>query len=239
MSCSRNNLLSIVCVALLTLAAAAQKTAPTPSNANMANASTSAGKQNTPTFSQRYPRYKLRPGDAMDLNFQYSPEFNQSVTVHPDGFISLREIGDLNVNGLSVPEVKSAVESAYSKILAKPEIGIDLKGFDKPSFTVTGQVGKPGRYELHGDTTVIEGIALAGGFTPAAKHSQVVLVRRVDDQWVRAQTLDIKKLMASKDLSEDIHLQPGDMLIVPQNAYSKIRGLLPSSNFSMSQAAGL
>jgi polysaccharide export outer membrane protein len=175
----------------------------------------------------------------MDLNFQYSPEFNQSVTVHPDGYVSLREIGDVNVNGLSVPEVKSTLESAYSKILAKPEIGIDLKGFDKPSFTVTGQVGKPGRYELRGDTTVVEGIAVAGGFTTASKHSQVLLVRRVDDQWVHAQTLDIKKLMASKDLSEDIHLQPGDMLIVPQNRISKIKGLIPSSNFSVSSAAGL
>ena len=238
MSGSRNKLLTIVCVALWTLASAAQTAAPQVSNADTA-ASMSARTQNVPTFAQRYPRYKLRPGDQMDLNFQYSPEFNQSVTVHPDGFISLREIGDLNVNGLSVPETKAAVESAYSKILAKPEIGIDLKNFDKPAFTVMGQVGRPGRYELHGDTTVVEGIALAGGFTAASKHSQVILVRRVDDQWVNAQTLDIKKLMASKDLREDIHLQPGDMLIVPQNRFSKIRGILPSSNFSVSSAAGL
>jgi protein involved in polysaccharide export with SLBB domain len=232
MSRFHNKLLLVVCVASLTLVAAAQTSAPQSSNAGMPGAMAGVPKQNSPTFSQRFPRYRLRPGDAMGLNFQYSPEFNQSVTVQPDGFITLREIGELNVNGLTVPEVKSALETAYSKILAKPEITVDLTNFDKPYFTVAGQVGKPGRYELRGDTTVIEGIALAGGFTSASKHSEVVLVRRVDDQWLRAQPLDIKKLMASKDLSEDVHLQPGDMLIVPQNRFSKIRGLLPNSSFS-------
>jgi polysaccharide biosynthesis/export protein len=234
MSRTRSKFLSVVVVALLTGAPAfAQPAASQPSNPDMPTASTKGGADNVPTFSQRYNRYKLRPGDVMDLNFQYSPEFNQTVTVQPDGFIALREIGDVNVNGLSVPELKTKAEAAYSNILAKPEIGINLKDFEKPTFTAAGQVGKPGRYELRGDTTVIEGIAMAGGFTTASKHSQVVLVRRVDDQWSHAQLLDIKKLMASKELGEDVHLQPGDMLIVPQNTISKIRSFIPSSGVTM------
>lgn len=237
MRCSFSRILSIVCVALSTLTFAAQASqsasvAAAGANSN-ASAHTSTDTSNAPTFAQRFPRYRLRPGDVMDLNFQYSPEFNQTVAVQPDGFIALREIGDLNVNGLTVPAVKSAVETAYSKILMKPEIDINLKEFDKPTFTIAGQVAKPGRYELHGDTTVIEGIALAGGFTTASKHSQVVLVRRIDDRWSHAELLDVKKLMASKDLGEDVHLQPGDMLIVPQNRLSKIRSFIPSSGFTM------
>jgi polysaccharide biosynthesis/export protein len=234
MSCSGRKFLSIVAVALLTGASAfAQTAAAQQSNTSVASARTSSGAPQALTFSQRYTRYRLRPGDVMDLNFQYSPEFNQTVAVQPDGFIALREIGDVNVNGITVPEVKTTVQNAYSKILAKPEIGVNLKDFEKPFFTAAGQVGKPGRYELHGDTTVIEGIAVAGGFTTASKHSQVVLVRRVDDQWSHAQLIDVKKLMASKDLAEDFHLQPGDMLIVPQNRLSKIRSFIPSSGVTM------
>jgi polysaccharide biosynthesis/export protein len=234
MSRTRSRFLSLIVVALLTVTSAfAQTAASQPSNTTVASASTKTAALKAPTFSQRYNRYKLRPGDVMDLNFQYSPEFNQTVTVQPDGFITLREIGDVNVNGISVPEMKTKIEDAYSKILAKPEIGINLKDFEKPTFTAAGQVGKPGRYELRGDTTVIEGIALAGGFTTASKHSQVVLVRRVDNQWSHAQVLDIKKLMASKDLGEDAYLQPGDMLIVPQNRISKIRSFIPSSGVTM------
>jgi len=234
MSGSRTKLLSIVAVALLTVTSAFAQTATSqPPDTTVANASTNTGATNALTFSQRYTRYKLRPGDVMDLNFQYSPEFNQTVAVQPDGYIALREIGDVSVNGISVPEMKTKIETAYAKILAKPEIGINLKTFQTPYFTVAGQVGKPGRYELHGDTTAIEGIALAGGFTTSSKHSQVVLVRRVDDQWSHAQLLDLKKLMASKDLGEDANLQPGDMLIVPQNRLSKIRSFIPSSGLSV------
>jgi polysaccharide export outer membrane protein len=237
MSCSRTEILFTVIAVFLTAAAGnAQTVAPSSASPSAVSVST-ANNSSKPalTFSQRYPRYKLRPGDTMALTFQYSPEFNQTVTVQPDGFIALREIGDVNVNSISVPDLKATLETDYSKILAKPEIGINLTGFDKPTFTVAGQVGRPGRYVLQGDTTVIEGIALAGGFTNASKHSQVVLVRRVDDQWSHAQLLDIKKLMASetRDLNEDPHLQPGDMLIIPQNRLSKIRSFIPSSGFTV------
>jgi polysaccharide biosynthesis/export protein len=233
MSRTRSKLFTVVVFALLMVAPAfAQPAASQPSNTAVTTASTGVDAKNAPTFSQRYNRYKLRPGDVMDLNFQYSPEFNQTVTVQPDGFIALREIGDINVNGLSVPEMKTKVEAAYSKILAKPEIGINLKVFEKPTFTAAGQVTRPGRYELRGDTTVIEGIALAGGFTTASKHSQVMLVSRVDDRWSHVQVLDIKKLMASKALGEDVYLQPGDMLIVPQNRFSKIRSFIPNAGVS-------
>lgn len=207
-----------------------------PPVTNSANASplvigdTPAG---APTFSQRTARYKLRPGDGMDLTFQYSPEFNQSIVVQPDGYVTLREIGDVNVNGMTVPDLKSKLDQEYSKLLVNPEIGVNLKQFDKPYFTAAGQVGKPGRYELQGDTTVVEAIALAGGFTVASKHSQVLLVRRVNDQWSHAQLIDVKKLMASKDMREDIHLQPGDMLIVPQNRLSKVRSFIPNAGITM------
>jgi polysaccharide export outer membrane protein len=243
MNCSRSKLLSVVLMAVFAASFAfaqaeapqqpIQATAPQQPISAAAGSNSAADAPNTLTFSQRYSRYRLRPSDIMDLNFQYSPEFNQTVTVQPDGYIGLREIGDIEVNGLTVPEMKAKIESAYSKILAKPEIGVNLKGFQTPYFTAAGQVSRPGRYELHGDTTVVEAIALAGGFTTASKHSQVVLVRRVNDQWSHAQLLDVKKLMASKELGEDVHLQPGDMLIVPQNQLSKIRSFIPSSGFTM------
>src|SRR6185369_328312 len=54
-------------------------------------------------FSEHNPRYSLRPGDVLELTFNFSPEFNQSVSVQPDGFVTLREIGDVHVAGQTVP----------------------------------------------------------------------------------------------------------------------------------------
>jgi polysaccharide export outer membrane protein len=180
-------------------------------------------------FQQRYPRYHLVPGDVLELTFEFSPEFNQTLTVQPDGFITLRSLGDVHVSGLTVPQVTEQLETAYSKILMKPAIAVVLKDFEKPYFTAAGQLARPGRYVLHGDTTLAEAVAMAGGFTDKSKHSQVLLFRRVSDQWTQAQVFDVKKMMKSKDLQEDVYLHPGDMIFVPQNRISKIARFIPSS----------
>jgi len=182
-----------------------------------------------PGFQERYPRYQLVPGDTMDLVFEFSPEFNQTVTIQPDGYISLRGVSDVHVSSDTLPQLIARLQDAYGKILNKPAISVVMKDFDKPSFTASGMVGKPGKYTLHGEMTVTEGIALAGGFTEKSKHSQVVLFRRVSDQWTEAKVLDVKKMLASKNLSEDFELRPGDMIFVPQNTMSKISRYLPTT----------
>ena len=187
---------------------------------------------NTPRLNDRYPRYKLAPGDAFDLSFEFSPEFNQSVIVQPDGFISLKDIGDVHITGETVPSATERIRTAYQKILANPSISIVLKDFNRPYFIANGEVGKPGKYELRADTTVTEGVAIAGGFLPSAKHSQVLLFRRVDDDWVQAKILNVKKMLKHGDLKEDMFLQPGDMLYVRKNVLSKIDPFIPKSAIS-------
>ncbi len=181
-----------------------------------------------PGPAQRYPRYLLRSSDVLQLTFSISPEFDQTVTVQPDGYISLRGVGELQVAGKSVPELTAALRKAYGQFLHEPLITVELKDFEKPYFIAGGQFGKPGKYELRGDTTVTEAVSIAGGFTDKAKHSEVVLYRRVPSGWIQAKRLNIKLMLASKDLSEDLHLQSGDFIYVPQNAISKIRPFIPN-----------
>jgi polysaccharide export outer membrane protein len=199
------------------------------------SAATSAAKPGDSTpdlkFHDRYPRYTLRSGDSFDINFELSPEFNQQgVSVQPDGFITLRGVGDVHVAGQTVPELNATIRAAYNKILNDPLVSITLKDFEKPYFIADGQIGHPGKYELRGDTTLTEAIAMAGGFEDTSKHSQVLLFRRVSDRWSSAQIYDVKKMETSKNLSEDPLLHPGDMLFVPKNRFSKIRAFLPTAS---------
>jgi polysaccharide export outer membrane protein len=182
------------------------------------------------TFRDRYPRYKVRSGDAFDISFELSPEFNQSASVQPDGFITLRGIGDVHVAGQTVPELTATIRKAYSQILHEPLLSITLKDFEKPYFIADGQVGRPGKYDLRGDTTLTEAVAMAGGFLDSAKHSQVLLFRRIDDQWVSAKIINVKKMEKDGKLAEDPLLHPGDMLFVPKNNFSKIKPFLPTSS---------
>jgi protein involved in polysaccharide export with SLBB domain len=192
---------------------------------------------NPPVLQQRNPRYQLSRGDSFDLTFPFTPEFNQTVIVHPDGYITLTNLGDLYVAGKTVPELRELLQTAYAKILHDPVINVVLKDFEKPYFIAGGQVGHPGKYELRDDTTLTQAIAIAGGFDESSKHSQVLLFRRVSHDWAEVKILNVKKMFQAGNLSEDLHLQPGDMFFVPQNAVSKVRKWIPYSNIGMGISA--
>ncbi|HTW57365.1 MAG TPA: polysaccharide biosynthesis/export family protein [Terriglobales bacterium] len=181
-------------------------------------------------FPERQPRYKLEPGDVFDLSFELNPEFNQTVTVQPDGFITLRGIGDVQVKGQTVPELTETLRTDYSKILNAPMISVILKDFEKPYFIADGQVSKPGKYELRGDVTLTEAVAMAGGFLDSAKHSQVLLFRRAGDGWYQAETFNLKRMEKRGNLKEDPTLHAGDMLFVPKNSFSKFKAFIPGSS---------
>jgi polysaccharide export outer membrane protein len=184
-----------------------------------------------PQFQSRDTRYKIAPGDSFDLNFELSPEFNQTaVAVQPDGFVTLRGIGDLNVQGQTVPELTQTLRGAYNKILNDPIISVILKDFEKPYFVADGQIGKPGKYDLRGDTTLTQAIAIAGGFKDSSRHSQVLLFRRVSDQWMEAKVINVKQMEKTGNLKEDPMLHPGDMLFVPKNTMSKVDKFFPSAS---------
>jgi polysaccharide biosynthesis/export protein len=213
-----------ILVALCAIGAAQDK-APASAAAPVAVATARAD------FAERTPRYKIEAGDSFDVSFELSPEFNQTVSVQPDGFVTLRGVGDLKVAGETVPELTQTLKAAYSKILHDPLISVVLKEFEKPYFVADGQVAKPGKYEMHGQTTLTQAIAMAGGFQASAKHSQVLLFRRLDDQWTEAKLIDVKKMQKAGNLREDPTLHPGDMVFVPKSTLSKIDRFIP--NLSM------
>lgn len=189
--------------------------------------------QTSPTLTGvRRPQYRLRKSDIVEIRFTFSPEFDQTVTILPDGFITLKNVGEVPAEGLTLSELHESVRSAYSSLLRDPDVSIFLKDFEKPFFVAGGQVGHPGKYELRSPTTLTEAVAIAGGFTEAAKHSQVVLFRRVLEGIVEVHVLNLKSMLASRDLDEDIELKPGDMLYVPQNRISKIKKFLPVASLS-------
>src|SRR6266852_1904835 len=181
----------------------------------------------------RRPLYRLRTSDVLGISFTFAPEFDQTVNVLPDGFITLKGLEDQYAEGMTLPELRERVRGAYAIMLHDPEVTIVLKEFDKPYFIATGQVTRPGKYELRSDITVTEAVAIAGGFTGQAKHSQVVLFRRVSEERIEARLLDVKQMLKSRSLEEDVHLKPGDLLFVPQNMISKIRRYLPAQSFGM------
>jgi polysaccharide export outer membrane protein len=197
------------------------------------NKSGAGDHEQTPVLQHRNRRYQLHSADVLELNFPFTPEFNQTITVQPDGYITLRGVDSIRVEGQTLPEVTNSLRSTYSKILHDPVINVELKDFEKPYFIVGGEVGHPGKFDLRGETTATEAVAIAGGLRDSAKHSQVMLFHRVPDGWVQVKKLNMKKMLKDANLEEDAYLQPGDFLYVPKNAMSKIGKFIPTSSLGL------
>lgn len=189
---------------------------------------------NRPQLHERNPRYRLESGDILELAFRYTPEFDQEVTIQPDGYVQLKGLpNDVHIQGQSVPEVIETLKKAYSNTLRDPVISVVLREFEKPYFIAGGQVSKPGKYDLRGRTTATQAVAIAGGFSEYSKNSQVLLFRRYNDDLMEVKVLNLNKVLKDKNYQEDLQLQPGDMLYVPKTFMAKIDRFLPRSSLGM------
>lgn len=167
-------------------------------------------------------RYMLNPGDVLDIQYRYTPEFNQTVTVQPDGYVSLQIGGDVKVAGRNLAEVRKLILAQVRTRLESPELTVILKEFQKPYVVVAGEVVQPGKLEMREKLTAVQAVLMAGGFKDSAKSSQILVFRKLNADTAEVRSLNFKTLTRTSDLENDLTLQPGDMILVPRNRVSKI-----------------
>jgi len=167
-------------------------------------------------------RYRLQPGDVLEVQFRYSPEFNQTVTVQPDGYITLEIGGDLKVAGFTIEQTRATILRQARTRLQDPVATIVLKEFQRPYFVDAGEVNQPGKTEMRERVTAIQAIMLAGGMKETAKSSQVVVFRKINSDWAEVKLLNLKNIRRTSDLENDLTLQAGDIVFVPRDKISKI-----------------
>lgn len=172
-------------------------------------------------------RYLLQVSDEVALTYRYTPEFNFSGRIQPDGFISAPIIGDVLVAGYTISQARDILLRVARQRLRDPEMSFVLKDFVRPMFTVGGEVEKPGQFELRGRVGVLEAVAIAGGFKRSAKASQLVLLQRFDNERAKARLINAKELQKMQDPEQDVRLQPGDMILVPRNKLSYVEPYVP------------
>lgn len=167
--------------------------------------------------------YRVRNGDTVNVNFTIATQFDESVPVRPDGYIALVGAPEIYVVGKTTDQVAEEIRQAYQGVLSeKPLLSVGVRNFENPYFTVGGEVNRPGKYFLHGDTTMAQCIAMAGGFKDVtAKDSEALLLRRVSQDRVQAKVIDLKYIDKGQ-LWNDVDLQSGDMVFIPKNRLSKV-----------------
>ena len=165
-------------------------------------------------------RYRLNPGDVLDVVYRYTPEFNQTVTIQPDGYVVLEIVGDVKLGELTVEQARQHIIKKASVRLKDPEVTILLKEFQKPYFVVSGEVPQPGRFEMREQLTAIQAVMMAGGFRDSAKTTEIVVFRKINQEFAEVKTLNLKNVRKTSDLESDLELESGDMIFVPRNKWS-------------------
>ncbi len=180
-----------------------------------------------------HPRYALQYGDALSLEYRFTPEFNQTVTIQPDGFVNLTLIGDLKISGLTVDQIHDLILAKVGPKLNHPELNLVLKEFERPYIAVSGEVDKPGRIEFRERTSALQAVMLSGGFKETAQQSQVLVFRRVNGDMSRVIELNLHKVRKTPDLEHDLVLEPGDIVLVPRNRLENVARFVKATNLGL------
>jgi polysaccharide export outer membrane protein len=168
------------------------------------------------------PRYTLRAGDVVELQYRYTPELNQTVTVLPDGYVNLALIGNLKVSDLTMEQAHDLIVQKAQTRLNEPDLNLILREFQRPYIVVAGEVTTPGKMDLRETTTAMQAILLAGGFKESAHSNQVLLFRKINTDTAEVKVLKLTNVHKTAQLEHDAQLEPGDMLLVPRNKLENV-----------------
>jgi polysaccharide export outer membrane protein len=167
--------------------------------------------------------YRIGPEDTLAIAVWQNQDLTQMVPVRPDGKISLPLVNDVQAAGLTPMELRELLREKLAEYAPGAEISVIVKEVNSFQVSVMGKVQKPDRYRLKGPTTVLDVLALAGGFQDFANQERVVVLRpepffvqgKPSGQTFRRIYLNYKKVIGAGGETENFALQPGDIVVVP------------------------
>ena len=158
--------------------------------------------------------YRIGVEDVLQISVFSNEALSRTVPVRPDGMISLPLLNDVLAAGLTPMELRQSLMKKLVEFVPAPEVAVIVTEVRSFMISVMGEVAKPGRYDLRSSATVVDALALAGGFKEFAGRSRIVVVRNEGGVQKRL-AFDYDKLGAPKAPQENFALRPGDIVMVP------------------------
>jgi polysaccharide export outer membrane protein len=173
-----------------------------------------AAKPGSPAISANSSDYVIGDSDILAINVWREQELSRVIPVRPDGKISLPLLGEIQASGLTPAQLQAKITQQLHSLLENPEVTVIVQEALSKHFSIVGEVVKPGSYSLTQRLSVLDALALAGGFRDFAKVGKMYVLRVQADG--SSQRLPFKYKQAIKgDISQNFLLQPGDTVMVP------------------------
>jgi len=167
------------------------------------------------------PEYQIQIGDGLEIQSYYDSTLRQTVTVRPDGRISLVLLGDIDVAGKTAHQLDDELSKKYAERLpAHPDVTVTIQQMAEQVVYIGGEVKSPTIEPIKGSLTLLQGITEAGGFLPTANDSQVIVLRQQGQGEFRAYQIDPSRVLTNE--SGELYLKPHDIVFVPKTQIAKI-----------------
>ena len=191
--------------------------------------------------------YRINPGDELTVKFYYNAELNETITVRPDGKISLLLVDDVQAAGLTPTELDKHLTKKYSRDLKDPVIAVIVRSFTGQQIFVAGEVARQGLIELTSGMTALSAVINAGGFKESAKPEASLIIRRGKGNQPFPIRVDLEKTLQGNSAGGDTQLRSFDIVYVPKSWIGKanvfvdqyIRNLLMFRGFDIGLWYGL
>jgi polysaccharide export outer membrane protein len=193
--------MAVLLLGVLLAGAAGAQSAPATSSA------TAADKPHDDSF-------VIGNDDVLAINVWKEPDISRSIPVRSDGKISLPLVGEVQAAGLTPLKLEKDIAEKLKNYISEPEVTVMVQQVNSQKFNILGQVTKPGTYVIANSPTVLDAIALAGGFRDFAKKKSIYVLRHSASGESRL-PFNYKDVSQGKNMEQNIKLQPGDTIIVP------------------------
>jgi len=153
--------------------------------------------------------------DVLAVNVWKEPDVSRSIPVRSDGKISLPLVGEVQATGRTPLKLEQEIAARLKNYIAEPEVTVIVQQINSQKFNILGMVNKPGSYPISNSATVLDAIALAGGFKDFAKQKAIYVLRQNPDGTQERLAFNYKEVVKGKNPTQNIKLQPRDTIVVP------------------------
>jgi polysaccharide export outer membrane protein len=160
------------------------------------------------------PAYKIGPQDVLKIDVWKEEQLTRTVPVRPDGKITLPLLNDVQAVGLTPMELAGVISDQLKKYINGPQVTVSVTEINSRRVYVNGEVTKAGAYALLPHMTVLQALSSSGGFTQFARVKNIYVLRTENGKQIKM-PFNYKEAISGKNASQNIELQPGDVIVVP------------------------
>jgi polysaccharide biosynthesis/export protein len=153
--------------------------------------------------------------DVLAINVWKEPDISRSIPVRSDGKISLPLVGEVQAAGTTPLKLEQEIAGKLKSYISDPEVTVIVQQINSQKFNILGQVTRPGLYPLTNSATVLDAIAIAGGFRDFAKKKSVYILRQNADGTQTRLAFNYKEVIKGRNLAQNVKLQARDTIVVP------------------------